>query len=59
MVLTYPNIYMQITTDVLKLLFDVKTLSLYIPVMIFNKLWNATIAEILPVGRETLNTNKV
>jgi hypothetical protein len=32
--------------------------SLYIPVVIFNKLWNATIAEILTVGRETLNTNK-
>ena len=53
MVLTYPNIYMQITTDVLKLLFDAKIMSLYIPVMIFTKMWNATIAEILPVGQET------
>ena len=40
------------------LIFHIKMLSSYIPVKIFNKWWSGTIAEILPVLPDTLNTDK-
>jgi len=52
-VFTYHNSYMYIPTQVSELIFHIKMLSLYILVLIFTSLWSVTIADILPVGRET------